>query len=95
MEVVDEDYGFRCLSPDDRPLIGRTALENLYVNTGAGSKGWTMGAGGGMLTAELLLGLTPSVGDPSSYDPRRFEGLLIKRSNRETSLAQTTKQASA
>jgi len=79
LDVVDEDYGFRCLSPDDRPLIGRTCVSNLYVNTGAGSKGWTMGAGGGMLTAELLLGLTPSIGDPSPYDPRRFEGLILKR----------------
>ena len=49
VEVTDEDYGFRCLAPDDRPLIGSTSVKNLYVNTGSGSKGWTMGAGGGDL----------------------------------------------
>ena len=53
VQVIDEDYGFRCLAPDDVPLIGRTKYQNLYLNTGHGSKGWTMGAGSGKLCAQV------------------------------------------
>ncbi|GMH66114.1 hypothetical protein TrST_g10206 [Triparma strigata] len=72
VQVIDEDYGFRCLAPDDVPLIGRTKYQNLYLNTGHGSKGWTMGAGSGKLCAQLILGMQTDL-DPSWYDPLRFQ----------------------
>lgn len=72
VKVLNEDYGFRCLAPDDVPLIGRTKYDNLYLNTGHGSKGWTMGAGAGKLCSQLVLGLETEI-DSRWYDPLRFQ----------------------
>jgi len=46
--------GLRPMSPDGVPIIGRTPIGNLYVNTGHGTLGWTMAAGSGRLLAELI-----------------------------------------
>jgi D-amino-acid dehydrogenase len=42
--------------PDGGPLIGPTRIANLYLNTGHGTLGWTMGPGSGRLLADLLSG---------------------------------------
>ena len=43
-------HGYRPLSPDDCPFIGRALpYKNLYVNAGHGSKGWTMSVGSAWL----------------------------------------------
>src|SRR3546814_13686519 len=39
--------GLRPMIPDGGPLIGPTRLANLYLNTGHGTLGWTMGPGAG------------------------------------------------
>jgi len=73
MKVQNVDCGFRPLSPDDIPLVGGTTkFENVFLNTGSGSKGWTQGPGCGRLLSEIMLGLEVSV-DPSAYSPRRFD----------------------
>ncbi|MGD1877242.1 MAG: D-amino acid dehydrogenase [Kiloniellaceae bacterium] len=46
--------GLRPMIPDGGPLIGPTSLANLYLNTGHGTLGWTMGPGSGKLLADLL-----------------------------------------
>ncbi len=43
--------GLRPHTPDDLPMIGRAGAENLYVNAGHGSLGWTLAFG----AAEALL----------------------------------------
>lgn len=48
--------GLRPMTPDGTPLIGPTAFRNLYLNTGHGTLGWTMGAGSGRLLADLITG---------------------------------------
>jgi len=63
--------GLRAMSADGVPLIGRTRLPNLFVNTGHGHLGWTMAAGSAQLLTDLICGTSPSV-DPAPYDPRRF-----------------------
>jgi D-amino-acid dehydrogenase len=63
--------GLRPMSADGVPIIGRTALENLWVNTGHGHLGWTMAAGSGLLLADLLEGTTPGI-EPARYDLKRF-----------------------
>jgi D-amino-acid dehydrogenase len=63
--------GLRAMSADGVPLIGRTLLGNLFVNTGHGHLGWTMAAGSGQLLADLIFGTAPAV-DPTPYDPMRF-----------------------
>jgi D-amino-acid dehydrogenase len=41
------------------PLIGPTRLPNLYLNTGHGTLGWTMGAGSGRALADIISGKKP------------------------------------
>ncbi|MFA6444257.1 MAG: D-amino acid dehydrogenase [Sterolibacterium sp.] len=48
--------GLRPATPGNRPIIGRTALPNLYINTGHGTLGWTMSCGSGRLLADLVSG---------------------------------------
>ncbi|MGE5863532.1 MAG: D-amino acid dehydrogenase [Rhizobacter sp.] len=54
--------GLRPSTPDNRPVIGRTRLPNLWVNSGHGTLGWTHGAGSGLALAELMDGRTPPIG---------------------------------
>ncbi|ARP80986.1 amino acid dehydrogenase [Bordetella genomosp. 8] len=51
--------GLRPSTPSNVPLIGRTRIPNLYLNTGHGTLGWTMGAGSGRALADLLSGRAP------------------------------------
>ena len=53
--------GLRPMSADGVPLIGATAIENLFLNTGHGHLGWTMAAGSARLLSEALLGGTPAL----------------------------------
>jgi D-amino-acid dehydrogenase len=48
--------GLRPMSADGVPIIGRTPVSNLFVNTGHGHLGWTMAAGSGQLLAALING---------------------------------------
>jgi D-amino-acid dehydrogenase len=53
--------GLRPMTPDGRPIIGPTPFRNLTVNTGHGPLGWTLAAGSGLATAELVAGMEPSI----------------------------------
>lgn len=53
--------GLRPMTPDGTPIVGRTALKNLYLNTGHGTLGWTMACGSGQLIADLISGTTPAI----------------------------------
>ena len=63
--------GLRPLSVDGLPMIGATAVPNVYVNTGHGGLGWTMAAGSARALADQLLGLAPEL-DLGAYSPLRF-----------------------
>lgn len=63
--------GLRAMTPTGVPAIGRTALSNLYLNTGHGTLGWTMACGSARLLADMVTGRAPAV-DASPYDPGRF-----------------------
>ncbi len=70
--VVEEWYGWRPMTYDDLPILGRaTALENLVLATGHGMLGITMSAITGRLIAELIRGAPPSL-DPAAFQPSRF-----------------------
>jgi D-amino-acid dehydrogenase len=56
--------GLRPLTPSNVPLIGRTRVPNLYLNTGHGTLGWTMGCGSGRAIADLVSGKRPEVDFP-------------------------------
>ncbi len=53
--------GLRPATPDGTPVIGASGLENLYLNTGHGTLGWTMACGSGRYLADLMSGQTPQI----------------------------------
>lgn len=53
--------GFRPATPDGTPVIGRTPLANLWLNTGHGTLGWTMACGSGALIADLISRRAPAI----------------------------------
>ncbi|WP_341703598.1 D-amino acid dehydrogenase [Ferrovibrio sp.] len=53
--------GLRPMTPDGTPIIGRTRFDNLFLNTGHGTLGWTMSTGSGRLIADIISGRTPGV----------------------------------
>lgn len=46
--------GLRPMTPDSTPIIGASAWENLTLNTGHGTLGWTMSLGSGKLAADMV-----------------------------------------
>ena len=58
--------GLRPATPNNVPLIGRSRLSNLYLNTGHGTLGWTMACGTGKLLADLMTGKAPDI-DATAY----------------------------
>jgi D-amino-acid dehydrogenase len=66
--AIEPWTGLRPATPGNVPLIGRTRLKNLYLNTGHGTLGWTMAAGSGRLLADLVGGRAPAF-DPTPYQP--------------------------
>jgi D-amino-acid dehydrogenase len=53
--------GLRPMTPDGTPIVGHTAIPNLYLNTGHGTLGWTMSCGSAQLLADLISGCTPAI----------------------------------
>ncbi|MDZ7907541.1 MAG: D-amino acid dehydrogenase [Gemmobacter sp.] len=53
--------GLRPMTPDGTPVVGRSPIPNLYLNTGHGTLGWTMACGSGRVLADLIVG--PRAGD--------------------------------
>ena len=53
--------GLRPATPSNVPIIGRSKLPNLYLNTGHGTLGWTHSCGSGKSIARIVSGLTPEV----------------------------------
>jgi D-amino-acid dehydrogenase len=56
--------GFRPMTPDGLPFVGRARLSNLWLDTGHGSLGWTMSCGSARLLADLVAGRQPTL-DPA------------------------------
>jgi D-amino-acid dehydrogenase len=64
--------GFRPMTPDGPPIIGRGPRENLYLNTGHGTFGWTLSAGSAGVIGQLIDGEQPAIClDP--FRPGRFQ----------------------
>jgi D-amino-acid dehydrogenase len=67
--------GLRPATPDGTPVVGATALGNLFLNTGHGTLGWTMACGSGRYLADLMASRMPQISgeglDISRYGARR------------------------
>lgn len=48
--------GLRPMTPDGPPVIGATAIPNLFLNTGHGTLGWTMACGSAQVLADIISG---------------------------------------
>ena len=53
--------GLRPMTPDGTPIIGATRFQNLYINSGHGTLGWTMACGSGRVLADLIGGRKPEI----------------------------------
>ena len=62
--------GLRPMTPDGTPILGETAVDNLFLSTGHGTLGWTMAAGTGRVMADLISGRQPEIS---------MEGLTVAR----------------
>ena len=65
-EACDYDHpvywsGLRPLTPSNVPYIGATRIPNLFLNTGHGTLGWTMGCGSGRAIADIMSGRRPEL----------------------------------
>ena len=53
--------GLRPMTPDGTPVMGPTRYDNLYLNTGHGTLGWTMSCGSARAVADLVMDKTPGI----------------------------------
>jgi D-amino-acid dehydrogenase len=53
--------GLRPMTPDGTPVIGRTKICNLFLNTGHGTLGWTMACGSAHIIADIMSDKTPAI----------------------------------
>jgi len=53
--------GLRPMTPDGTPVIGKTKIDNLFLNTGHGTLGWTMACGSARVIADLISGQAPDI----------------------------------
>ncbi|WP_395370901.1 D-amino acid dehydrogenase [Komagataeibacter diospyri] len=53
--------GLRPMTPDGTPIIGRTKYDNLFLNTGHGTLGWTMACGSGRVLADIMSNRMPDI----------------------------------
>ncbi|MBV8665995.1 MAG: D-amino acid dehydrogenase [Burkholderiaceae bacterium] len=53
--------GLRPMTPDGTPVLGKTRYNNLFLNTGHGTLGWTMACGSGRVLADVISGKQPEI----------------------------------
>jgi D-amino-acid dehydrogenase len=63
--------GLRPMTPDGPPIIGPAPFDNLYLNTGHGTLGWTMACGAARVVADQIAGVTPEI-PADELSPRRY-----------------------
>ncbi|AOU98387.1 D-amino acid dehydrogenase small subunit [Acidihalobacter yilgarnensis] len=63
--------GLRPMTPDGPPIIGPTSYDNLFLNNGHGTLGWTLSCGSSRLLADLISGRTPEI-DPDGLTFARY-----------------------
>ncbi|MES3024249.1 MAG: D-amino acid dehydrogenase [Pseudomonadota bacterium] len=62
--------GLRPMTPDGTPIVGRTGLNNMFINTGHGTLGWTMSCGSAQMLADIISAKRPAI---------RFDDLGVAR----------------
>jgi D-amino-acid dehydrogenase len=70
--------GLRPMTPDGTPIVGRTRIKNLYLNTGHGTLGWTMACGSGQLLSDIMSGVTPAIPSDDLSVERYSPGFIAR-----------------
>lgn len=65
--------GLRPMTPDGTPVVGRSPVANLFMNTGHGTLGWTMAAGSGRVLADIVSGRATQI-DSADLGFDRYQG---------------------
>ncbi len=61
--------GLRPMTPDGTPIIGQAGVNNLFLNTGHGTLGWTMAAGSARVLSDMVAGRSSDIETADlSYD---------------------------
>lgn len=68
---IDPWGGLRPLSADGIPIIGKTHVDGVYVNTGHGGLGWTQAPGSSKALADQIAGVGPEF-DLAAFSVARF-----------------------
>ena len=63
--------GLRPMTPDGTPVVGPTRYDNLFLNTGHGTLGWTMSCGSARAVADLVMDKKPEI-DMDGLTAARF-----------------------
>jgi D-amino-acid dehydrogenase len=71
LDAAESWTGFRPMTPDGPAIIGRGPRDNLYLNTGHGTFGWTLSAGSADVIAQVIGREEPSV-PLDAFRPGRF-----------------------
>ncbi|WP_028671036.1 D-amino acid dehydrogenase [Saccharospirillum impatiens] len=71
LETADAWAGFRPMTPDGPPAIGKGPADNLFINTAHGTFGWTLSAGSAYIVGQLVDGEQPAV-ELDAFHPGRF-----------------------
>ena len=53
--------GLRPMTPSGLPIVSASPIDNLWLNTGHGHMGWTMGCGTARVLADLMAGRKPEI----------------------------------
>ncbi len=70
--------GLRPMTPDGTPIVGATKFNNLYLNTGHGTLGWTMACGSGKLLADIISGNPTEIASDDLAVSRYIDGFNTK-----------------
>lgn len=60
-QTIQEWACLRPSTPDGPPILGRTRYNNLFLNTGHGTLGWTQAAASATIVADLMENKTPAI----------------------------------
>ena len=71
MESAQPWAGLRPMTPDGAPIISRTKYNNLFINTGHGSLGWSLSCASGHMISCLVAGRLPVV-EPLGFGLERY-----------------------
>lgn len=63
--------GHRAMTPDGTPILGGTAYQNVFINTGHGTLGWTMSLGSAKYIADIISGKKAAI-SPVGLSLARF-----------------------